>query len=246
MHVSSLPYSCIGGGDLLQFPRLKHLTRFAYVADDGQSPPPDSFLTQNRDTVRSVSLSGEAWLFSLRAVPIRHLAHLSFDGTFEHAHVLAELLRAGHQLESLRLTVTLRTPLASAFRAAAADGSELLPLLRYFAFGVRAGSATDAALFPAVADFLRGRARLRTLHLAPPAGADTAQRALGYDAAVWGVLPSLSGLRGLQIVLPADVAPSLASWLLPRGLLALSMSGSICPYQRAGFVPVRTRLCTSP
>lgn len=199
--------------------------------------------------MRAVSLSGAGWTFSPRAVPIRHLAHLTFDGAFEHAHVLADVLRAGHQLESLNLTLTIAGPLASAFRAAADGGEQLLPLLKHFAFGVRAGPGggpgaggeqADRQLFPAVADFLRGRAKLRTLHLCPPR-AGGAQLALGYDAAVWGVLPSLTGLRGLQIVLPADVAPGLAAWLLPRGLRALSLSGVVGADQRGvAFVSVRT------
>lgn len=231
---------------MIHFPRLKHITRFTYTADIGASPSPDSFLAQNRDSIRTVGLSGALWAFPGRAVPIRHLSHLSFDGAFEHAHQLVDVLRAGHQLESLRLTVSVRTPLAPAFRTATADGTDLLPLLRHFAFGVRAlaPGAADPGLFPAVSDFLRGRGRLRTLHLAPPADAgDAAQRALGFDAAVWGVLPSLAGLRGLQIALPADVAPGLAAWLLPRGLLALTLSGTVPCEQRSSFVSVSPRPC---
>ncbi|TFK21456.1 hypothetical protein FA15DRAFT_80606 [Coprinopsis marcescibilis] len=50
------------------------------------------------------------------------------------------------------------------------------------------------------------------------------QSVTGFEAAVWGVLPSLEGLRALAITYPVDMSAGLASWLIPRGVRALSVS----------------------
>ena len=49
------------------------------------------------------------------------------------------------------------------------------------------------------------------------------QPAIGFDAAMWGVLPTLVNLRTLKISYPADLAPGLAAWLIPRSVRALSL-----------------------
>ena len=100
-----------------------------------------------------------------------------------------------------------------------ADG---LPFLRHFAFSLLGHHIVDYDLFPSISEFLRDRTQLHTLHLTVPS-ADWAQRRLGYDATVWGVLPSLTGLKGLHATVPKDVAAAVAMWLVPRSVQALSL-----------------------
>ena len=104
------------------------------------------------------------------------------------------------------------------------QGANSLPFLRHFAFSVQSiGIRTvDRDLFPAIAEFLRGRRQLKSLQLI--ASEQPVQRAVGFDAAIWGVLPSLEGLKGLKISYPSDLSPGLASWLIPRSVLALSLT----------------------
>jgi hypothetical protein len=80
----------------------------------------------------------------------------------------------------------------------------------------------DRDLFPAIAEFLRGRKQLRTLELT--AFDEHIQRAVGFDASVWGVLPSLVNLKGLTMTYPTDLSPGLAAWLIPRSVLALALT----------------------
>ncbi|KAF8991620.1 hypothetical protein BDQ17DRAFT_1546784 [Cyathus striatus] len=72
----------------------------------------------------------------------------------------------------------------------------------------------DMNLFPAVAEFLRGRTQLGTLKLV--AFEEGVQRdALGFGESAWGVMPTLTCLKGLTITYPNDLAPGLAAWLIP-------------------------------
>ncbi|KAF6748224.1 hypothetical protein DFP72DRAFT_578781 [Ephemerocybe angulata] len=100
-----------------------------------------------------------------------------------------------------------------------------LPFLRHFAFTISAiGRRTsDRDLFCSIADFLRGRKSLRSLKLIVSCD-EHVQSAVGFSAAVWGVLPSLEGLRGLAITYPGDLTAGLASWLVPRSVRALTLS----------------------
>jgi len=64
------------------------------------------------------------------------------------------------------------------------------------------------------------------------------QGLLGFDASVWGVLPSLTNLKGLALTFPVDLSPGLASWLIPRGVLTLTLNcGSTSPCE--SFLNVR-------
>jgi len=73
---------------------------------------------------------------------------------------------------------------------------------------------------PAISEFLRDRKHLHSFHLIVPS---TDHRRVGFDASAWGVLPSLSSLRSLCITYPRDLAPSLAGWLIPRSVRALTI-----------------------
>jgi hypothetical protein len=161
-------------------------------------------------------------------VRLAQLTTLHFAGFAREPGALAGVLEHARALRALTLDVHLDCALSPVFRKASALGAHALPRLERFAFSVAAVSsaavAADPALFPAVSDFLRNRGGLRALTLRAP-GSQSWQKKLGYDAAAWGVLPSLPGLRALAITLPESVAPQLATWLIPRGLVALSLYG---------------------
>lgn len=228
-HVSSsIPTSCPyqdcrsvdGAGDLgvLGF---KHLTQFSYIASGGNPAQVHNFIAQNRSSLRSVHLDNQFWSFPADAVSIRNLTHIDFFGHFPaDSQAFADILANGHQLESLSLNCLLDCTPSSQFR----EHQSSLPFLRHFAFTVFGvhRRVDDRDLFPAIAEFLRDRTQLRTLHLTVP-DSDTVQRAVGFDASVWGVLPSLMNLRGLAITYPRDLAPGLASWLIPRSVRALNL-----------------------
>jgi len=113
-----------------------------------------------------------------------------------------------------------------------------LPFLRHFSFTVHAlGRHTvDKGLFPSITSFLRGRHQLQTLQLivdtTPTSlyasnigGVISASNleAVGYDASIWGLLPSLGGLKAVRMTCPRDLAPGLAGWLIPRSVTALGI-----------------------
>jgi hypothetical protein len=224
---------------------LKNVTRFAYeVLDTAASSGkravamPESFLTQNREFLRAVAL--RAWPLSSAPIAMRHLSYLSIQGKLDNADALANVLRDGHQLQYLVFRGSLHCIASAAFTACRTG----LPALTHFDFqletaeGPNAG-AHDSRLFSAVADFVRGRQQLRNLGLRCSAHL---QKAVGFDASVWGVLPSLLGLTSLSITLPEDVAPGLASWLLPRELITLRIDGWLYTPKRQNFASVRNIL----
>ncbi|OCH84074.1 hypothetical protein OBBRIDRAFT_839982 [Obba rivulosa] len=210
-----------GSGEL-RFPRFKHLTQFSYVSNGGSSQQLDEFLIQNRATLRFIRLHNLNWTFPTEVISIKNLTHLDFLGLFPHeSRAFAAILANGHQLESLRLQVVLECNASAQFR----EHVKALPFLRHFSFSLLGYRVNDHDLFPAVSAFLRGRTALRTLQLTVPS-ADWAQKRLGYDATVWGVLPSLTNLTSLMATLPKDVAPAVAMWLVPRGVRALSLQAA--------------------
>ncbi|KAG6826357.1 hypothetical protein H0H93_016589, partial [Arthromyces matolae] len=137
-----------------------------------------------------------------------------------------DIIANGRQMESLSLCCSLDGATSHQFRATTTHHAygPVLPFLRDFSFTITAvhRRVLDRDLFPAIADLLRGRTQLRSLCLTVLD--ETVQNAVGFDAAVWGVLPSLVNLRSLKMAYPADLSPGLASWLIPRGVLALSLA----------------------
>ncbi|KAL9710484.1 hypothetical protein Ac2012v2_006018 [Leucoagaricus gongylophorus] len=96
--------------------------------------------------------------------------------------------------------------------------------------------AVDKGLFPSITSFLRGRHQLQTLQLVvyttpTPSSAGSVGgvvsasnlEAVGYDASIWGLLPSLGGLKAVRMTYPRDLAPGLAGWLIPRSVTALGI-----------------------
>ncbi|KAI0369545.1 hypothetical protein BV20DRAFT_1053138 [Pilatotrama ljubarskyi] len=219
-----------GTGEL-RFPRFKHIMQFSYHSTGGATTQVYDFLVQNKNSVRYLSLHNPNWSFPTEAVSIRNLTHLDFQGTFPaDSRAFAEILSNGHQLESLRLECILECTASKQFR----EFASALPFLRHFAFSLMGYRVNDHDLFPAIADFLRGRHSLRSLELTVPS-ADWALKRLGYDATVWGVLPSLVSLRSLTATLPKDVAAAVAMWLVPRGVQALSLQ-ALAPVNTLEFV----------
>ncbi|KAK0216415.1 hypothetical protein IW262DRAFT_1400103 [Armillaria fumosa] len=218
---------------------LNHIANFAYHgggSGNGGAQNPHAFLAQHRSTLRTLSLENPAWVFPADALSLRNLTHIHFLGQFPlNSQAIGTILNHGRQLESLSLTCLLDCAPSSQFRIAHGE----LPFLRHFAFSVQAMNRrlTDRDLFPSIAEFLRGRIDLRTLSLLVPA--EPIQKAVGFDASVWGVLPSLTGLKGLGITYPRDLAPGLAAWLIPRSVVSLTLNGLVAGMRdlRVGVPP---------
>ncbi|TFY63633.1 hypothetical protein EVJ58_g3131, partial [Rhodofomes roseus] len=205
----------------LQFPRFRHITQFSYVSTGGNPADVQEFLQQNKPSIRSIFLHNQHWTFPSETLSIRNLTNLDFLGLFpSESRAFADILSNGHQLESLRLQCVLNCNASAQFREGAA--AHALPFLRHFEFTLLGYNVNDHDLFPAISAFLRDRRTLKTLVLSVPS-ANWAQKRLGYDAGVWGVLPSLTELKALTATLPKDVAAAVAMWLVPRGVTALSL-----------------------
>ncbi|KAF9497075.1 hypothetical protein BDN71DRAFT_1545874 [Pleurotus eryngii] len=207
---------------------FKHLAQFSYRTTKGNSDITQicQFVFQNRNTLRIISLDASTWPFPSEFLSLRNLTHVNFVGQFPlHSHTIYDLLNDGRQLESLSIGCYLECGLSSQFR----ELPTALPFLRYFAFAVNRMNRrfSDPDMFPAIADFLRERKQLKTLHLSVPD--EHVQRAVGFDASIWGVLPSLVTLKSLSITYPLDLSPGLASWLVPRSVLALNLDYEALP-----------------
>jgi len=219
-----------GTGEL-RIPRFKHITQFSYSANGGNPAEVYEFLSRNKGSIRTIHLQNLNWTFPADVISIRNLTHLDFLGTFpQDSTALADILNDGHQLESLRLQCVLECSASVQFR----DYRNSLPFLRHFAISLVGYRINDYDLFPAISEFLRGRKQLHTLQLTVPS-ADYAHRRLGYDANVWGVLPSLTNLKSLSATLPKDVAAAVAMWLVPRSVQALTLH-SLPTTDAVGFV----------
>ncbi|KAJ3937338.1 MAG: hypothetical protein NXY57DRAFT_1107277 [Lentinula lateritia] len=220
---------------------LQHLTHFAYEASyvpssAGGSDPSSSassesetlseFLSQNRGTLRTLCIENPASTFpATSSISIRNLTHIGYMGQLPvtSSQLIPDLLTHGRQLECLNLTVLLDCALSPYFRSL----STSLPFLRHFTLCI-AGSVSrqlnDRDLLPSIADFLRNRRDLKTLSLTV-GGGEFVLRSTGFDASIWGVLPSLTSLLGLTITYPKDLAPGLGAWLIPRTVVSLTLDG---------------------
>ncbi|KAJ6558077.1 hypothetical protein B0H19DRAFT_1028677 [Mycena capillaripes] len=214
---------------LFECQTLHHLS---YSTREGTSNATNAFIAQNR-SLRTVSLHNMSWIFPSDSLSLRNLTSIAFSGHFpSNSTAFSDILAHGRQLDTLSVTCTLECLPAAQFRA----HTDALPFLRHFALTIcgaarRPGSAN---LFPAIADFLRARGELQTLALVVREEAD--QRTGGFDAAVWGVLPSLTRLRGLTISYPRDLAAGLAAWLIPRSVLALTLDYGAAPRDPVPFL----------
>ncbi|TCD60759.1 hypothetical protein EIP91_009552 [Steccherinum ochraceum] len=207
-----------GTGEL-RIPKFKHITQFAYCSTGDSPAEVNDFLSRNQGSIRTIHIQNLNWTFPSSVISIRNLTHLDFLGTFAaDSRALTDILTDGHQLESLRLKCVLECSASIAFR----DNLNALPFLKDFSLSLMGYRVNDSDLFPAISEFLRGRVDLHMLQLTVPS-AEYAHKRLGYDANVWGVLPSLVNLRSLSATLPKDVAAAVAMWLVPRSVQSLTL-----------------------
>ncbi|KAG1808003.1 uncharacterized protein BJ212DRAFT_1449154 [Suillus subaureus] len=211
-------------GDI-NIPPFKHITHFSVTAEGGNSTSTRDFISQSHDSLRSLVIKNANWTFPTDVISIRHLTIIEFEGCFSaDSQVFSEILSTGHQLESLTLSGVLECTPSETFRLYRSS----LPFLTHFALKIVSlhRHVTDRDLVPAISEFLRDRKHLHSFHLIVPS-AD--HRRIGFDASAWGVLPSLINLRSLCITYPRDLSPSLAGWLIPRSVRALTMEIMIPP-----------------
>jgi len=228
-----------GTGEL-QIPKFKHITQFAFCSTGDSPDEVKEFLARNQGSIRTIHIQNLNWTFPSDVISIRNLTHLDFYGTFHSGScALTDILNDGHQLESLRLKCVLDCTASVAFR----DNLNSLPFLKHFSLALVGYHVNDADLFPAISEFLRGRVDLHMLQLTVPS-AEYAHKRLGYDANVWGVLPSLVNLRSLSATLPKDVAAAVAMWLVPRSVQSMTLHSipttdttSFVSQLRAGLPP---------
>ncbi|TFL06944.1 hypothetical protein BDV98DRAFT_538246 [Pterulicium gracile] len=220
----SLSLACLEKHNHLAPLEFQYLQQFSYAGRDGNPEQIVNFLHQQRSTLRTIHIDNPSWLFPFEALSIRNLTRIEFNGYFPvDSQTVADILSQGRQLDTLSLGGVLKCSPSAQFRGM--KGKNPLPFLRHFSFNVHPGSTcVDKDLFPAIADFLRDR-KLLTLHLVLPDNV-VVQRNIGFDASLWGVLPTLSSLRSLLITYPRDLATSLAMWLVPRTVTALTLKGA--------------------
>ncbi|KAG2032624.1 hypothetical protein BDR03DRAFT_903493 [Suillus americanus] len=221
----SLSINLVNRSGDIDIPPFKHITHFSITAEGGNSTSTHDFISQSHDSLRSLVIKNANWTLPTDVISIRHLTIIEFDGCFSaDSHVFSEILSTGHQLESLTLSGVLECTPSATFRMYRSS----LPFLTHFALKIVGlhRHVTDRDLVPAISEFLRDRKHLHSFHLIVPS-AD--HRRIGFDASAWGVLPSLINLRSLCITYPRDLSPSLAGWLIPRSVRALTMEIMVPP-----------------
>jgi hypothetical protein len=203
------------------FPALRSLNRFVYSGkDDGALLAVDGFLSTQTVALHTLVIH-HTQIYPAPYLPTSSLRNLFLTLTVSKAEFLSQLLVHGQELECLRLEVNLEHGclLSTVFRAHAKSNS--FPALRKLSFvlNTAVNSFSDRDLFPAVAEFVRAHPMLDALCMS------NVQRlsGFGFDAAIWGMLPSLSNLRTLSIDVPKDLHFALSAWLIPRGVTALEL-----------------------
>ncbi|KAG1851091.1 hypothetical protein DFJ58DRAFT_792972 [Suillus subalutaceus] len=221
----SLSINLVNRSGDIDIPPFKHITHFSITAEGGNSTSTHDFISQSHDSLRSLVIKNANWTFPTDVISIRHLTIIEFEGCFSaDSQVFSEILSTGHQLESLTLSGVLECTPSAMFRLYRSS----LPFLTHFALKIVSlhRHVTDRDLVPAISEFLRDRKHLHSFHLIVPS---TDHRRIGFDASAWGVLPSLINLRSLCITYPRDLSPSLAGWLIPRSVRALTMEIMVPP-----------------
>jgi hypothetical protein len=204
-----------------QFPALRSLNRFVYSGEnDGALFAVDRFLSTQTVALHTLVIH-HTQPYPAQFLPTTSLRNLFLTLTFSNAEFLSQLLVHGQELECVRLEVLLEhgCMLSTVFRAHAKPNS--FPALRKLSFilNTAATGFTDRDLFPAVAEFVRAHPMLDALCLSN----SLRLPGFGFDAAIWGILPSLSNLRTLSIDVPKDLHFALSAWLIPRGVTALEL-----------------------
>jgi len=146
---------------------------------------------------------------------------MNLNPPISEAHSIRLLLENVQRIESLHLDISLDlkpggSVLSNVLRSFSGLGS--FPLLREFAFVVAVGGKDDPDLFPAVAEIVRGHPMLEALVMLCHGYGN-----LGFDAVIWGVIPSLTRLRVLSMGFPPDLLPRRCGGLVPRTVVALHL-----------------------
>ncbi|KAI0054189.1 hypothetical protein FA95DRAFT_1552002 [Auriscalpium vulgare] len=199
-------------------PNLSNLTHFTY---NGIAEEPldlrNLFIGRNV-ALHTLVIRNAGRLYPEGLTSLSNLTVLDLSVGFERPELLSDIFAHSAQLQTLRLACTADddVQLSRCFRAHVAT----LPALREFMFSLHLAprGIKDPDLFPAVAEFVRGHPDLVVLALS--AGW---RSAVGFDAAVWGILPVLAKLHTLQIDVPEDLSPALSAWLIPRTVVALNL-----------------------
>ncbi|KAH9034270.1 hypothetical protein EDB85DRAFT_1948637 [Lactarius pseudohatsudake] len=203
------------------FPALRSLNRLVYCGEnDGALLAVDSFLHTQTVALHTLVIH-HTQIYPAPFLPTSSLRNLFLTLSYSNAEFLSQLFAYGQELECLRLEVHLELGcmLSTVFRANAKSNS--FPSLRKLSFvlNTAASGFSDRDLFPAVAEFVRAHPLLDALCMSNTLRLP----GFGYDAAIWGMLPSLSNLRTLSIDVPKDLHFALSAWLIPRGVTALEL-----------------------
>ncbi|KAI0298282.1 hypothetical protein BC826DRAFT_967453 [Russula brevipes] len=206
---------------LPSLPKFCQLRSFVFGKSDKAHTIPDirSFLTAHAVALRTLTITNKLELGPPQEVPlsINNLRNLTLCLAVSRAHCVRLLLENGQQLENLQLGIHLKgCVLSNVLRSF--PGPCSFPLLRKFSFTLQGADRDDPDLFPAVAEIVRGHPTLEALMVICETSGD-----FGYDAAIWGVMPSLICLRVLSMDVPADLPLSLCGWLVPRTVVALRL-----------------------
>jgi len=202
-------------------PALHYLNRFVYSgAGDSALVNVDGFLSAQTVALHTLVIR-HSQRYPTSFLPAGNLRNLYLTLSISTADFLSQLLTHGQQLETLRLEVDLEhgCVLSTVFRSYAKPNS--FPTLQKLSFILMGAphNFSDPDLFPAIAEFVRGYGTLNALCISNTFDLP----GFGYDASIWGVLPSLVNLRTLLIDVPKDMPPALLAWLIPRGVTVLDL-----------------------
>jgi hypothetical protein len=195
--------------------------------NDGALLAVDSFLSTQTVALHTLVIH-HTQIYPAPFLPTSSLRNLFLTLSFSNAEFLSQLFAHGQELECLRLEVHLKLGcmLSTVFRAHANSNSfSGLRKLSFVLNDVTGSGFSDEDLFPAVADFVRGHPMLDSLCMSNVLRLQLP--GFGFDAAIWGMLPSLSNLRTLSIDVPKDLHFALSAWLIPRGVTALELRPSM-------------------
>lgn len=216
---------------------MPQLTRFWYRGPDVPASP-TLFKSELIVTLRTLALDVSNAVIPSGLINTNNLTSVELYGRFADSQPFLDLLQHGHHLEILRIKCGFTqtcTP-SSAFRARKTPMAALREFSLIVFSAVR--EFNDPDLFPSVVEFVRKHPGLKVLKL----WKHPEVLRVGYDAAVWGVLPALVNVQMLSLEAPKDLSPSLLTWLIPRTVIALELwlaSGLMSSY-----VKVRLPFCS--
>lgn len=199
-------------------PHMPQLTRFWYRGPDVPASP-TLFKSELIVTLRTLALDVSNAVIPSGLINTNNLTSVELYGRFADSQPFLDLLQHGHHLEILRIKCGFTqtcTP-SSAFRARKTPMAALREFSLIVFSAVR--EFNDPDLFPSVVEFVRKHPGLKVLKL----WKHPEVLRVGYDAAVWGVLPALVNVQMLSLEAPKDLSPSLLTWLIPRTVIALEL-----------------------